>query len=65
MYVEKRQELGRPHIFPAKERRAGLRRVGMPSRNGEATDDIWGVRLLHSTLRAGEPSTWGRGQRNA
>ena len=61
MYVEKRQELGRPHIFPTTERRAGLRRVGMLSRNGEATDDIWGVGLLHSTLRTGEPLTWGRG----
>jgi len=61
MSVEKHQELGRPYGFPTKERRAGLRRVGMLSRNGEATDDIWGVGLFHSTLRAGEPSTWGRG----
>ncbi len=61
MYVKKRQELGRPHGFPIKERRAGLRRVGMLNRNGKVTDDSWGVGLLHSTQRAGKPSTWGRG----
>ena len=66
MYAEKRQELGRPHVFPIKERRAGLRRAGMPNRSGEAADDSWGVGLLHSTQRTGKPSTGGKGgNRNA
>ncbi len=60
MYAETHRELGRPRWFPNKERRAGPLRVGKPSRNGEVTDDRWGVGLPHSTLRTGEPSTWGR-----
>ena len=37
MYVENRQELGRPHVFPTKERRAGLRWVGMLRNENEIT----------------------------
>lgn len=36
-------------------------RVGMSSRKGETADGSRGVGLPHSTLRTGEPSTWGRG----
>lgn len=35
--------------------------AGKLSPMGEANEETWGVGSAHSTLRAGEPSTWGRG----
>ena len=59
MHEEKHQELGRPCWFLLRERpQAG--RFCQPQRR--QADDLQGVGLTHSTLRAGEPSTWGRGQ---
>jgi len=36
-------------------------KVGTPSPMGEANEGNWGVGSAHITLRAGEPSAWGRG----
>ena len=51
---EKRQELERPSGFP--------RQLGrMPLARANPIRKLEGVRSTHSTLRMGEPSTWGRG----
>ena len=50
MRGEKRQELGRPHGFLV---------TGRPTKR--KADGPWGVGSPHSTQRAGEPTTGGRG----
>ena len=62
-YAEKHRELGRPRGCP--EQGAACRSVsgGEAEPKREANDAPGGVGLPHGTRRAGEPFTWGRGQR--
>ncbi len=57
MYVEKRQELGRPY------RLLTVLCTGRSNQSEKRSTDGWqGVGSAHSTLRTGEPSTRGRGR---
>ena len=49
------------NVLEANMKRPLPGKVGTPSPMGEVNEGNWGVGTAHSALRAGEPSTWGRG----
>ena len=52
---------GKPRYRGRPDSKRSGSRIGKATEVGDVADGCQGVRLTHITLRAGEPSTWGRG----